>query len=103
MSRRYDLHNEAGEVVEEFTAPYALINQWTQEMEDGACRRGVGTLINHSPQRLANAQFYFDPDTRALIVVASKRIRNGSEIKVYYGRDYTFDPDTSHDTVTRRR
>ena len=65
------------------TAPYAvLMNDGT--INDGACRRGVGSLINHAPQGQANARFSFSRNENELQIKAIKNIRNGSEIRINY-------------------
>lgn len=73
------LHNRYGE----YTAPYGFqINNTTAE--DGALRRGLGNMPNHSIH--ANAQLKVSQ--RKGVIVASKNIKNGKEILVDYGVDY---------------
>lgn len=82
------------------TAPYGL--QEGDYVEDGACRRGVGTVANHGhPRRLSNARFYRSRQApRVFRLKATRHIRNGREVLVDYGDDYTFEKDVSHSTRT---
>lgn len=70
----------------DFTAPYGI--QATAVLyEDGACRRGVGTMVNHSKR--ANVKFYRGAQNR-IKLRAMKHIYNGQELLVNYGREYNF-------------
>lgn len=83
----------------DFTAPYGL-HVHGALYEDGACVRGPGTLTNHAPTRRANAKYAFSRSLGRGVVVATKPVRNGSEVLVNYGNDYRFDEPTQH--ATRR-
>lgn len=76
-----------------FVAPYALeMNDNT--FSDGACLRGVGTMLNHSDD--GNCQF-LDKG-----IIAIKPIFNGDELLVSYGPMYfQEDPDVvqTHETT----
>jgi SET domain-containing protein len=82
----------------DYTAPYAL--KQGSHIEDGACKRGVGSLANHASQSRANARFSFSRSTNKFRLVATKNIRNNKEIFCFYGRDYRFNEPTSH--ITKR-
>jgi hypothetical protein len=60
--------------------------------EDGACKRGVGTLPNHrsknDPRR--NASLLTDQVSRTILVVAVQDIYDGEEIFVFYNRNPNF-------------
>lgn len=83
-----------------FTAPYA-IKLRGDRFENGACVRGPGSMVNHVPARLANAEFRLTRDNRSRLV-ALKRIYNGQEVLVSYGSDYRLDEPTTSRTVRRR-
>lgn len=89
----------------EYTAPYGIIQKHAgvYYLEDGACRRGGGTLVNHKPVSRANAKLTFSTSTRRFRVVAKNNIRNGAEIFVPYGVDYQFNEPTSQRTVRTRK
>lgn len=70
----------------EFTAPFG-IQATASVYEDGACRRGVGTMVNHSKR--ANVMFYRGGRNR-IKLRATKHIYNGQELLVDYGREYSF-------------
>jgi hypothetical protein len=72
------------------TAPYGI--QVAQDRyEDAALKRGVGSLINHKPSNQANCEFF---KTNNLIELrAKKNIRNGQELYVNYGNDYSLHDD----------
>lgn len=81
------------------TAPYGL--QEGAHVEDGACNRGPGTLANHAPQREANARYSFARgNPQRMVLVATKPIRNGTEIRCNYGRGYSLNEPTTK--ATRR-
>lgn len=95
---------ELGERYGEHTAPYGLQEKYgVMYTEDGACRRGAGTLANHKPHSQANAKLSFGSGRRRFQLVATKNIRNGQEIYVSYGRAYKFDEPTLTRTVKTRR
>jgi len=91
--------NELDERYGDNTAPYGMrINKDT--MIDAACKRGIGSLANHSARK-ANAT-YIEIRTQGKItgvkIVANKNIRNNTEILVNYGRDYRFNENVSFHT-----
>ena len=65
------------------TAPYAAKRLGNNKFEDGACKRGVGSIINHGNSRQANARLSFSHDG-TLKIRATKNITNGSEILINY-------------------
>ena len=74
-----------------YTAPYGIqINNGTYE--DGARHRGVGSIVNHKPIAQSNVRFSITRDKKAYIV-ATKNIRNKSELYVSYGRGYRFNEE----------
>lgn len=80
----------------DFTAPYGLSQG--NYIEDGACRRGVGSLANHVSSRSANARYSFSTSTKKFRLVATKNIRNNTEVLCDYGGDYHFNEPTQHKT-----
>lgn len=77
---------------EDGTAPYA----WTvgAHVVDAACRRGIASFANHKPQSRANAKL-----AKNGYIVATKNIKNGSEIFVSYGREFILnDPNYTYST-----
>jgi hypothetical protein len=70
----------------DYTAPYGLAEG--RAVDDGACVRGTGTLANAGRGNVTNAKFQFLRPTKKFRIVATKNIRNNSEILVNYGRDY---------------
>ena len=82
---------------EDYTAPYGLeVNKSKNIYEDGALERGIGTLCNHSVQK-ANARFSVNRNNKVSLV-ATKNIKNNSEIFIDYGTDYGFNEPTRHMT-----
>lgn len=82
----------------QFTAPYAL-QTTSSRAEDGACLRGIGTLVNHGVDRVANARFSISSaSNNAARIVAIKIIRHGQEIVINYGGAYRFGELTTHST-----
>lgn len=74
------------------TAPYGF--EVGGRTIDAACRRGIGAFANHKAQSRANAKL-----AKNGYLVATKNIKNGSEIFVSYGRDYVLrDPDYEYST-----
>ena len=76
----------------EYTAPYGImLSRQSDKYEDAACRRGVGSLVNHSP---ANANVKLSVVARNgrhyAQLKATRPIRNGRELFTNYGRDYRF-------------
>ena len=75
------------------TAPYGIEIGDTNTFMDGACVRGLGTLVNHEAnKRRANAELRdeFIDGEYLVIIRARKRIYNGDEILVHYGTEYEF-------------
>lgn len=83
----------------EYTAPYGL--REGNQIEDGACLRGAGTIANHGTGRRANVRYSFSRAAGKFRLVATKNIRNGQEILANYGNGYKFNEHTTH-TTTRR-
>lgn len=84
------------------TSPYGVQLRNENEVSDGACHRGVGTLINHAPESRANAKFSFSRNG-VLQIKATKDIRNHSQIFINYnigdGLRYRFnEPGVRHET-----
>ena len=99
---------------DDYTAPYGVLlrrlNENREHMyEDGATKRGIGTLVNHAvtyPQqgaRRANAMFQQkQPNSitnNHIILVAICDIHHNEEILVNYGRDYRFNQNTDYNTM----
>jgi len=77
------LHQRYGE----FTAPYGMtVNQSRGIYEDGATRRGIGSLANTNTDHNINA--HFEIRNGVIVLVANKPIRNNEEIFADYGNDY---------------
>ena len=81
---------------DDVTAPYSIhINR--DRYEDGAIHRGLGTLVNQSPQvNRTNARF--GVSRNRIVLFTTKNIRNGQEIFVRYGNEYRFDENTQYTT-----
>jgi hypothetical protein len=87
------------------TAPYGAQMREHNRINDGACRRGVGTLVNHGNANRENAKFSFSRNGD-LQIKATKIIRNGREIFINYNKGnqrgdarYLFDePGVRHTT-----
>ena len=89
-----------------YTAPYAL--RLKHRIKDAACLRGAAAFAN-GVARVddgANAAFHITPmnsltDPNVFMMHATKRIRNGQEIIVTYGKTYFGDgkPASHHKTV----
>lgn len=73
-------------------APYVLHNRRETVVEDGACHRGVGTLINDGRRSDGrsdrNAEFQLNTKGGYFQVHATRAIRHGEEILVNYGNGY---------------
>ena len=92
VSRRYGADN---------TAPYT-IQVGRDAFIDAACRRGAGSIANTSAAN-NNATFSTNPRNRTAKLVATKTIRNGSEVFVSYGRQYVLhDENATHSTKPLR-
>ncbi len=68
------------------TAPY-VIELHNNRYEDGALKRGIGTIINHKPTRNCNCRFSISKNNRGQ-VIATKNIKNSEELFANYGREY---------------
>jgi len=89
------LNNRYGEK----TAPYGIVVNKTRDIyEDGACQRGIGSLINHKSSTFANAKFYVNRSNNTIKIKAIKNIKNGHEIFINYGRRYKFNENTKNTT-----
>ena len=66
-----------------YTAPYAIQNEQKRGVfEDGACRRGIGSIANHPDRgQKANATFHKGNN---IVMRAKTNIKNGDEILVNY-------------------
>lgn len=84
-----------------YTAPYAL--QSRHYIEDAACRRGAGAMVNHATGNRVNVVFIFNLDSGHFELVAKKNIRNGEELFVNYGKVYRFNEENSRYSTIRRR
>lgn len=82
-----------------YTAPYA-IQLDDDTMEDAACHRGVGAMVNHAEGDAVNARF--ETVDGHLCVRATRYIRNGEQILVDYGEVYDFEDGGQHETKRRR-
>lgn len=86
------------------TAPYAFQDRHNRII-DAACLRGVGSYINSPAGRnnlQANCKFVTSqPTVPFASLVATRNIRNGTEILVSYGRAYRFDV-SKHETVAKK-
>ena len=85
------------------TAPYT-VEYKKGHFIDAACKRGIGSLANHRPSRLANAKFVLTRSRQTnridgVKLVATKSIRNDTEIFVNYGREYKFRDRGTNETV----
>jgi hypothetical protein len=67
------------------TAPYGAQRQGEDVYEDGACKRGVGTLVNHATGNNTNARFSYARNG-SLQIKATKNIRNNREIFINYNQ-----------------
>ena len=83
----------------DYTAPYGLHSRGPY-YEDAACRRGAGSLANHTGAATANAKYRYGlrggrPYSR---LTATRPVRDGDEVLVNYGRAYRFNEHTHHRT-----
>jgi hypothetical protein len=79
----------------EYTGPYAIEKSKKNNIDAG-CKRCVASLANTNTNRYLNA--YFVPAGGRVYLKASKAIKNGQEIYVDYGDEYSFDEDVSFST-----
>jgi hypothetical protein len=82
------------------TAPYGIQIKAHQIYEDGALKRGIGTLINHLPVK-KNCRFSIAKNN-TVNIVATKNIRNKQELYISYGRSYKIN-ETNVSTSTNQR
>lgn len=80
------------------TAPYGIAYNKNSN-EDGACRRGVGTIANH--KRGSNVSL--NKQNHVFKLIAKRPIKNHEEITAYYGspdkkEGYRFDEPTTYST-----
>jgi hypothetical protein len=97
LQERYRIH----------TAPFG-VRIIPHQYEDGALFRGMGSLLNHQPEHLANAAFrrvnQTEQEERHIELVATKPIRNGDEIFVDYEDEYILnEPNVEYTTIRVRR
>jgi SET domain-containing protein len=85
----------------DFTAPYGISQG--KFVEDSACRRGAGSLVNHAAARNTNARLAFSTRTKKFMLIATKNIRNGDEIFCSYGKAYQHNDGLTHKTSQRAR
>lgn len=78
-----------------YTAPYA-IEISKNRIEDGAAKRGIGSLINHKPTAQTNCRFI--NNRRFITISSTKNIKNGQELFINYGRAYRFEHNYSTNT-----
>lgn len=78
----------------QYTAPYGLQAN-RKAFEDGACHRGIGSLINAVHHQKDGNVLLVDKN-HTLLVEASKGIRNGDELFTYYGKAYRFDDPVTY-------
>ncbi len=82
-------------------APYA-VQHTAQLIEDGACRRGVGTIANRKPKH-NNASLAWSNTEKLFYLRATANIKNGQEIFASYGTGYRISDVEPYRTVYRRR
>jgi SET domain len=76
---------------DDFTAPYGIeVSAANNVYEDGAVRRGIGSMANHASKRKVNARLSTNRNHTRATVKATKHIRNNEEILVNYGSAYRF-------------
>ena len=82
----------------EYTAPYVLLVN-RDNFIDPACERSVGAFANTKLRKNDNnATFSVSNRNGTASIKATKNIRNGDEIFVYYGNQYNLNEDTIHKT-----
>ena len=87
---------------------YRLNENHEHMYEDGATKRGIGTLVNHAvtnPQqgaRRANAKYQHaqihSVANNHIILVATRDIHHNEKLLANYGRDYRFNEPTDYNT-----
>ena len=88
-----------------FTAPYSVELKNNTSYEDGACRRGVGTVPNtmHGKATRRNNAKLVKSRKGTPKIVATRNIRNNKEIFVSYGRTYKLNNGNHATRRTNRR
>jgi SET domain-containing protein len=81
------------------TAPYAVQLSKTS-FRDGGCARGVGSLLNHDSRR-ANVTFSVNQNSKTVSIKATRNLKNGEELFINYGREYTMRDGSKYVTVLR--
>ena len=85
------------------TAPYGLELK-KGLYDDGAIKRGIGTLINHCNNKSkCNCRFSVKQDKTDCYIVATKNIKNGSELFINYGNNYKFDENDIKTATNRKK
>jgi hypothetical protein len=82
------------------TAPYT-VQLHKNKYEDGALKRGIGSMINHKPTAQCNCKLSISHNNRAQII-ATKNIYNYEELFINYGRSYQFN-EAGVETSTNNR
>lgn len=78
----------------EATAPYVVQTSDDHSFADAACRRGIGSLPNHTTTlKDRNAVLFYDEEAGATVVKAYKKLYHGDEILINY--------DSKGDEATR--
>jgi SET domain-containing protein len=85
-----------------YTAPYGA-ERTANIVEDAACRRGVGAMVNHRHGPQTNVQMYVgNPNQpaaqRKLKLRALRNIREGQELFMNYGPAYLMNDGSFHQT-----
>jgi SET domain-containing protein len=73
------------------TAPYT-VQLHNNKYEDGALKRGIGSLLNHKRMNQCNCKLSISRNNRAQII-ATKNIYNYEELFINYGRSYRFNEE----------
>ena len=82
-----------------YTGPYALMVGF-DDVIDAALKRGIGAMANSKRIRKECNVELVAGDPGSVYLVATKNIRNNTELFVYYGKEYRF--DTKHSTTYQR-
>jgi SET domain-containing protein len=89
LDARYGSEDKAGDF-----APYAVQMSRDKYM-DCACERGIGSYANAHNSRNNNSRYAIQNTNNTVVLRATKKIREGQEIFVSYGRNY-FKPNNAH-------
>lgn len=90
INNRYGNNNQ--------TAPYGLHIRGNR-YENGACKRGIGSLANHSPHNNVVYKKLLIQGQWVGVLKAIRAIRDGQEVLSNYGSHFVF--QNSHRTSTR--